>query len=116
MKKNSDNHSSTKENMNKLQQEKQTVKLMISLYCKKVHHYASLCVECNELLNYANNRAEKCPFKETKSFCSNCKVHCYKPEMRSKIKNVMRYSGPIMIFYHPIIAIKHILHTIGKKR
>ena len=36
---------------------------------------------------------------ETKTFCSNCKVHCYKPEMRKKIRAVMRFSGPRMIFY-----------------
>ncbi len=29
--------------------------------------------------------------------------------MREKIRTVMRYSGPIMIFYHPITAIKHVL-------
>lgn len=31
---------------------------------------------------------------ETKTFCSNCKVHCYKPEMREKIRDVMRFPAP----------------------
>ncbi len=28
-----------------------------------------------------------------KTFCANCKVHCYKPEMREKIRAVMRFFG-----------------------
>lgn len=28
----------------------------------------------------------KCPFMENKTFCSNCKVHCCKPEMRERIR------------------------------
>ncbi len=27
-------------------------------------------------------------------FCSNCRVHCYSPDMRQQIKKVMRFSGP----------------------
>ena len=26
-----------------------------------------------------------------KTFCANCKVHCYKPEMREQIRQVMRF-------------------------
>ncbi len=97
--------------MHKIQNEKSIVKLMIEIYCKKRHKENQLCDSCTELLQYANERVEKCPFKENKSFCSNCKVHCYKDKMREKIRTVMKFSGPMMIFYHPIIAIKHILST-----
>ena len=30
-------------------------------------------------------RLDKCPFKEKKSTCGKCKVHCYRPDMREKI-------------------------------
>lgn len=30
---------------------------------------------------YARLRSDKCPFMETKTFCSNCKVHCYKEDI-----------------------------------
>jgi hypothetical protein len=49
--------------------------------------------------------------RETKTFCSNCNVHCYKPEMREKIREVMRFSDPRMIFYHPIMAIRHLIES-----
>ena len=88
---------------------------MIKLYCRKKHHSKELCENCSELLNYANLRIEKCPFMETKTFCSACKVHCYKKEMREKIREVMKFSGPRMIFYHPILAIKHLTQTIKEK-
>ena len=46
---------------------------------------------------------------ETKTFCSNCKVHCYRPDMRERIRAVMRFSGPRMLLYHPITGIRHFL-------
>ena len=77
----------------KREKEKQMVKEMISLYCHKNHNSKQLCKDCDELLNYANERINKCPFMETKTFCSKCKVHCYKPEMQKKIKEVIVVEG-----------------------
>ena len=34
-----------------------------------------------------------------KDICSACKVHCYSKEMQEKIKEVMKYAGPRMLFY-----------------
>ena len=105
----------------KRQKEQEVVELIIRLYCKKNHKEAykvhnDLCPECRELAEYAKMRSAKCPFMETKTFCNNCKVHCYKPEMRQKIKTVMRFSGPRMIFYHPILAIWHLTLSIKEKK
>lgn len=36
--------------------------------------------------------------------------------MREKIKNVMKYSGPRMLFDHPIIAINHVIETRREKK
>ena len=101
---------------NKRESEKRVVGQMIKLYCRKKHHSRELCSACSELLDYANQRVNKCPFMETKTFCSNCKVHCYKPEMRERIREVMRFSGPRMIFYHPYLAIKHLVLSMKEKR
>lgn len=101
----------------KREREKQMVSQMIRLYCKKQHHTkAGLCKDCAALDEYARQRSEHCPFMETKTFCSNCKVHCYKPEMREKIRAVMRFSGPRMIFYHPIAAVRHVIETKKEKK
>lgn len=101
--------------MNKIEKkrirEKTTVALMIQIYCKKKHGQKTLCHDCQALLDYAMLRSDKCPFMESKTFCSNCKVHCYKPDMRDKIRQVMRFSGPRMIFHHPIMALRHVIES-----
>ncbi|MBR2812106.1 MAG: nitrous oxide-stimulated promoter family protein [Solobacterium sp.] len=96
----------------KREKEKQVVTLMITLYCRKMHGTRNgLCPDCAALAAYACRRSDQCPFMENKTFCSNCHVHCYRPEMREKIREVMRFSGPRMIFHHPILAMKHLLET-----
>ncbi|MBQ8815191.1 MAG: nitrous oxide-stimulated promoter family protein [Lachnospiraceae bacterium] len=101
----------------KRQREKETVSQMIALYCRKKHGTKKqLCPDCLALEVYARNRSDRCPFMETKTFCSNCKVHCYKPEMREKIREVMRFSGPRMLFVHPVMAIRHVIESKREKR
>lgn len=76
-----------------------------------------LCSECGALLDYAITRSEHCPFMETKTFCSNCQVHCYRPDRREQIRQVMRFAGPRMMFHHPVAAIHHLVATrIEKNR
>ena len=101
----------------KREREKRTVSLMIRIYCKKKHGTKKgMCPECEALDAYARMRSDKCPFMETKTFCSNCRVHCYKADMREKIRAVMRFSGPRMIFSHPIMAIRHVIESQKEKR
>ena len=95
--------------------EERVVKEMITLYCRH-HHGSALCPDCEELLTYAHQRSEKCPFMETKTFCSNCRVHCYDPAHRARIRSVMRYSGPRMLFHHPLLAIAHVIETKKEQR
>ncbi len=95
--------------MSNIEQEKRTVELMIRLYCSKKEGNKELCAQCLELLDYAMTRLSKCPFGEKKSTCRLCTVHCYKPLMRSKMREVMRYSGPRMLFYNPTAAIRHLI-------
>lgn len=97
--------------------EKAMVSQMIAVYCRKKHGCKNgLCPECLKLDAYAKLRSDKCPFMETKTFCSNCKVHCYKPEMRAKIREVMRFSGPRMLLRHPVAAVRHVIERKKEKR
>lgn len=101
----------------KREREKRTVSLMIRIYCKKKHGTGrELCADCKALDAYARERCDKCPFMETKTFCSNCNVHCYKKEMREKIRAVMRFSGPRMTFSHPVMAIRHLIESNKEKK
>ena len=101
----------------KREQEKRVVSEMIALYCHKHHgEKHGLCDDCAALEEYARSRSDHCPFMETKTFCANCRVHCYKSEMREKIREVMRFSGPRMLFIHPIMAIHHVISTKREKK
>lgn len=101
----------------KREREKRAVSLMIRVYCKKKHGTGNaLCPECEALLRYAEQRSDKCPFMETKTFCSNCRVHCYNPKMREKIREVMRFSGPRMIMYHPVMAARHVIESKKERK
>lgn len=107
------------------EKEKKLIPVMIRKYCAGNHgaerraqgaDRKGVCAECGELTAYALFRLEKCPFKADKKFCSFCKIHCYKPEMRDKIKAVMKYSGPRMLFTHPLFALSHVIQMIKYKK
>ena len=101
----------------KREREKKVVTEMIKLYCHGNHHTKKeVCQECQELIDYACLRSDKCPFMENKTFCSNCKVHCYKPDKREQIRKVMRYSGPRIIFKHPVMATRHLIESKKEKK
>jgi hypothetical protein len=93
----------------RITRESQTVAVMIDEYCRAHHAGGGLCPECAALRDYALGRLLRCPFGEGKTTCAKCPVHCYRPEMREKIRAVMRYSGPRMLLRHPLMAVRHII-------
>lgn len=93
----------------RIARESRTIEAMTSLYCRGHHRQRGLCLECALLRNYALACLKKCKFQEDKPTCARCPVHCYKPEMRAKVKVVMRYSGPRMIYRHPVLALRHLV-------
>ena len=89
---------------------------MIRHYCRDKHGAKQqLCPDCSKLLSYAGKRLQNCPFQEGKTTCGKCKVHCYKPVMREKIREIMRYVGPRMLTSHPIMGIQHIIDGLRKE-
>lgn len=101
----------------KRDREKQVVSCMIALYCRHKHHtQKGLCPDCAALEAYARQRIDHCPFMQTKTFCSQCAVHCYQAEMRAKIREVMRFSGPRMLWRHPILVVRHGIESCLSRR
>ena len=92
-------------------EEKRIVRQMIGLYCRHHHSGKELCKDCRSLADYCDQRLVHCKFGESKTTCKKCPVHCYKPDMRERIREVMRYSGPRMLFLYPIETLKHYLHV-----
>jgi predicted amidophosphoribosyltransferase len=88
---------------------------MIHLYCRDRHgSQGELCAECEALLAYARARLDRCPFQENKVTCARCPVHCYRPEQRERIRAVMRYAGPRMLFRHPVLALLHLVDGLRR--
>lgn len=98
--------------------ERAVVAQMIGTYCHGNHGTprGELCDERSSLAAYADARIGRCPFMATKTFCSQCKVHCYAPKERQAIKDVMRYAGPRMLLRHPAMTIRHGLDTLRAMR
>ena len=81
----------------KRQREKETVSRMIALYCRKNHGGKTLCPNCAALDAYVQSRSDRCPFMETKTFCSNCRTHR-------------------TIFRHPVMAVRHVIDSRKEKK
>lgn len=94
----------------RLRRELRTVTAMIELFCRD-HHIGEKvpCRKCSDLISYARCRLEKCPYHHDKPTCDQCPIHCYKPERREEIREVMRYSGPRLLRRHPFLAIRHLI-------
>lgn len=86
-----------------------TIRAMIRMYCRDHHGRDGLCEDCAALDAYASRRLERCVFGAAKPTCANCTVHCYRDDMRERVRTVMRYAGPRMLLRHPVLAIAHLI-------
>lgn len=94
--------------MGRIERERKTISAMIAIYCHLRHKSRdAVCPACFELLEYAHDRLQKCPYEDEKTSCKVCPTHCYSQTMKERIKEVMRFSGPRMFFRHPILAAQH---------
>ncbi|WP_321530992.1 nitrous oxide-stimulated promoter family protein [uncultured Desulfuromonas sp.] len=87
----------------RLAKDEKVLRVFIATYCRQNHlnggvsaereeqgrHY---CAECAELLDYALQRLQRCPLNP-KPACRDCPVHCYRSQMRERIRQVMKFSG-----------------------
>ncbi len=100
-----------------LRKDERTLVAMARIYCHGHRHIADssndeqLCHECFQVVEYALERTKRCPH-EHKGTCDTCTIQCYKPAMRQRIREIMAYSGPRMMFHHPLMAVRH----LAKKR
>jgi hypothetical protein len=107
--------------MGTIEKDSRVLAKFIEVYCrtkhrdadKTVHEYdpvtrPALCPDCHELLSYSISRRELCP-QDPKPTCKNCEIHCYRPEMRTRIRGVMRHSGMHMILRGRVDWVLHYL-------
>ena len=125
--------SSSRPTSRRVRREQRTIEVMIRMYCGAGHPSAlratddalddprgdvsadpggdgdGLCRDCAQLLDYSRRRIERCSFGDQKPTCARCTVHCFRSDMRTRVRAVMRYSGPRMTVRHPYLAVRHLL-------
>ncbi|MEG0255124.1 nitrous oxide-stimulated promoter family protein [Vagococcus sp.] len=99
----------------KISFEKKTVQAMIDIYYKQYKDDEHL-IEKEDVENYAMSRLNYCRFGEEKPTCKVCPVHCYKKSYKEKMQKIMRYSGPRMMIYHPVMSVEHFVKEWRFKR
>ena len=113
---------------NDLQRDLKVLALFIGLYCRHRHENAvkqparmkscdvtavagrevMVCNDCTKLLKHAIVKRTFCPM-DPKPQCKHCPSHCYAPEYRAKIQEVMRFSGKKMLLSGRLDYLFHLL-------
>jgi hypothetical protein len=90
---------------------------MVRLYCADHHDDPDgICPSCRNLLAYAHQRLDRCPYGAAKPACNLCPVHCYQPARREAMREVMRQAGPKMLLCHPWLAIVHLFKERARRQ
>lgn len=93
----------------RITREIKTLQKMIALYQRAFPAPPDSPDYYSDLEQYATKRLEKCRFGEDKPACRQCPIHCYQPVKKEQVKAIMRWAGPKMLIYHPILAVQHLI-------
>ena len=55
-----------------------------------------LCPDCTRLLTYGLTMRLRCPH-DPKPMCKKCETQCYRGDYKAAIREIMRFSGMVMI-------------------
>ncbi len=104
--------------ISRIDREKRTITALIQIFCRAQGHppfeSGGLCLSCQGLRDYAYARLDACRYKSAKPTCRNCRIHCYQPQFRERIRAVMKFSGPRMLLSHPVLCFRHAVDEIGE--
>jgi hypothetical protein len=102
--------------LQRTQREKKTVEAMIRMFCASRHGMrVEDCESCRQLLAYARRKIDTCRFHEFKPASNECRIHCYSRQSREQIRAVMRFSGPRMMIFHPILGSLHMVDRLLRR-
>jgi hypothetical protein len=111
-----------------LERDLRTLVRFIEVYCKRRHkdepkvgvklkthdveairgRPVALCHACTKLLTHAFVKRSHCPF-DPKPACKHCPEHCYHPDYRARIREVMKYSGIRLVLTGRLDYLYHLL-------
>ena len=102
-----------------------TLMRFVAIYCRE-HHKAEkapfslkqldikriekkevlVCSECKQLLTYGVGMRVRCPH-DPKPMCKKCESQCYKGEYRTKIREIMKFSGMYLVKHGRVDLLFH---------
>lgn len=97
---------------NRIDQEKETLREMVTLYCRYRLKAKSMPESYEQLVDYAFRRLERCRWGTKKPNCHQCKIHCYAPDKRKQMREIMKWTGPKMIIYAPMKAMRYLINSM----
>lgn len=68
---------------------------------------AGLCPACRNTIDATFARTATCP-NHQRSNCEDCAVKCQRGDAQARIKEIMRYSAPRMLFRHPLMTLEYL--------
>ena len=68
----------------------------------------SLCPDCTRLLTYGLTMRLKCS-SDPKPMCKKCETQCYHGDYKSKIREVMKFSGMYLVKHGRVDLLYHYL-------
>ena len=71
------------------------------------HDEAGLCPSCREAVSATFERASNCPNHQTGN-CEDCEIKCQRGDAQARIRQIMRYSAPRMLFRHPLMTLEYL--------
>lgn len=89
-----------------------TLEAIGRIYCDAHHRKAErdargLCASCGEAIDATFARAANCPNHRSGN-CEDCDVKCQRGDAQVRIKQIMRYSAPRMLFRHPLMTLEYL--------
>ncbi len=65
-----------------------------------------LCSDCQKLLTHGIAKLLQCPY-DPKPMCKKCSTHCYAPDYREKMREVMKFSGLYLVKHGRVDLMVH---------
>ena len=90
-----------------------------TIYCR-AHHAecaqdaAGLCPECREVVETTLAKAQTCPYGHSGN-CQDCDTQCQRGTSKQRVKAMMRYAAPRMVYRHPLMTLSYVSKKFKKR-
>lgn len=100
------------------EKDRRTLEAIGLIYCRAHHHDCAkdatgLCPDCREAIEGTLDRTLHCPSNHQGN-CQDCSIHCQRGEAQQRIKAIMAYAAPRMLWRHPLMTVEYLRKKLRK--